>query len=115
MAITVVAFWLTYFVIYSRTTTPFSSTVVIASPVKLKSAAVKGTAFASPPAFAVGFLIEVMKPPSTSGTLVQILPNELLNVVCEVIVDGSSSHRATACSCVTRLPTLTSVLRDDGM
>ena len=83
----------TYFVTYSSTTTPLSSTVVITSPLELKSTALNCTAFTSPPAFVDGFLIEVRNPPSTSGTLVQILPNELLKVVCAVIANAGNNTR----------------------
>ncbi len=60
------------------------------SPVKLKSTALKGTAFASPPALVEGFLMAEMKPSSTSGTPVHILPNELHRVVCAAMVSGSA-------------------------
>lgn len=80
---------------------PLSSTVVTTSPLKLKSTALKGTAFASPPALVAGFLIEVMKPPCTSGSVAQIVPKELLSVVCEVILDVQSSQQI-ACRCIFR-------------
>lgn len=92
--------------IYNRTTKPLSSTVVTTSPVKLKSTALKGAAFASPPALVDGFLIEVMKPPATSGSLVQIVPKELLKVVCEVILAENSIIKiaASRCALVDSLP-----------
>ncbi len=58
------------------------------SPVKLKSTALKGTAFASPPALVEGFLMAEMKPSSTPGTPVHILPNELQRVVCAAMISG---------------------------
>ena len=92
----------TYFVIYKSTTTPLSSTVVTTSPLKLKSTALKGTAFASPPALFAGFLIEVMKPPCTSGSMAQIVPKELLNVVCEVMFNYAYTSQQTIRRCLIR-------------
>ena len=71
---------------YSSTTTPRSSTVVTISPFALKATAVNDADRVKPRNVVAGFLTEEMNPPFTSGIAFHILPNELLSVVCAVIV-----------------------------
>lgn len=39
--------------------------------------------------------MDVIKPPSTSGTLVHILPKELHNVVDAAMLSSKAAHRGT--------------------